>query len=374
MTKHIRKESIPMTMETLNSPKSHIAFLFALAGAISILFLRLIWSFWLPLLMAAILAGLAGPVYNRFVEIFRNHKAIASGVTVLLSLCLVIVPILLFMGIVAGEAVGITEEAGDWLKTHAQEQKIKDNPSLQRLLPYQDQIVEKAGQLASKAASFVAQVAVGGATGAARFILMLFVTLYAMFFFLMNGQAVLDWIFDYTPLSAGEKQRLVATFSSVARATLKGTLVIGIVQGGLAGAAFAVAGIEHAVFWGVIMAVLSIIPGIGTGLIWVPAVIYLAMIGRIEAALCLAVWCVVVVGTADNVLRPMLVGKDTKMPDLLVLVTTMGGLILFGAAGIVVGPIIGALFITVWSLWSSAVEEAQPVLSTCNGQSEDICK
>jgi predicted PurR-regulated permease PerM len=334
-----------------------------LASVITILFLRLIWSFVLPLLMAAVMAGLASPVYRRFVKLFRNHKAAASAVTVFLSLCLVTIPVLLLIGIVANEAIEIAQASGDWLKEHISEQKIQDIPALQQLLPYQDQVVEKAGQLAGKAASFVAQALVGGATGAARFFLLLFIALYAMFFFLKDSRAILDWIFAYTPLSVSEKQRLVSTFNSVARATIKGTFVIGIVQGGLAGAAFAVAGIEGAVFWGVIMTVLSIIPGIGTALVWVPAVIYLAMIGRVGAAVGLALWCAIVVGTADNILRPVLVGKDTKMPDLLILVTTLGGLILFGAAGIVVGPIIGALFITVWNLCNAAIKEAKLVSS-----------
>lgn len=368
------KESLPMLRGNLGSPKFRVTFLLLLASVISILFLRLIWGFILPLLMAAVMAGLASPVYRRLVKLFRNHKAVASAVTVFLSLCLIAVPIFLLIGIVANEAIGITEVTADWLKEHIQEQKIQDIPALQKLLPYQDQIVEKAGQFASKAASFVAQALAGGATGAARFFLMMFITLYAMFFFLKDSRAILDWIFAYTPLSVSEKERLVATFNSVARATLKGTFVIGIVQGGLAGAAFAVAGIEGAMFWGVIMTVLSIIPGIGTALVWVPAVIYLAMIGRVGAAVGLAVWCAIVVGTADNILRPILVGKDTKMPDLLILVTTLGGLILFGAAGIVIGPIIGALFITVWDLWSAAIEEAKPAFINASTEGSDYGK
>ena len=368
------KESLPMLRGNLGSPKFRVTFLLLLASVISILFLRLIWGFLLPLLMAAVMAGLASPVYRRLVKLFRNHKAVASAVTVFLSLCLIAVPIFLLIGIVANEAIGITEVTADWLKENIQEQKIQDNPALQKLLPYQDQIVEKAGQFASKAASFVAQALAGGATGAVRFFLMMFITLYAMFFFLKDSRAILDWIFAYTPLSVSEKERLVATFNSVARATLKGTFVIGIVQGGLAGAAFAVAGIEGALFWGVIMTVLSIIPGIGTALVWVPAVIYLAMIGRVGAAVGLAVWCAIVVGTADNILRPILVGKDTKMPDLLILVTTLGGLILFGAAGIVIGPIIGALFITVWDLWSAAIEEAKPAFINASTEGSDYGK
>jgi predicted PurR-regulated permease PerM len=188
---------------------------------------------------------------------------------------------------------------------------------------------------------------------------MLFVMLYAMFYFLINGRAVLDAVLGYTPLSVDEKARLLGTFTSVGRATLKGTLIIGIVQGGLAGLSFWVAGIKGVVFWGAVMTVLSIIPAVGTALVWVPAVIFLILDGQTGVAVGVGLWCAIVVGTADNLLRPLLIGKDTEMPDLLVMVTTLGGLALFGAAGMVIGPIVGALFTSVWGLWGAAVEEAE---------------
>jgi predicted PurR-regulated permease PerM len=143
----------------------------------------------------------------------------------------------------------------------------------------------------------------------------------------------------------------------VARATIKGTFVVGLVQGGLAGLGFAVAGIEGSAFWGTIMVVLSIIPGIGTALIWVPAVIYLFVVGKTASAIALAAWCALVVGTVDNFLRPKLVGGDTKMPDLLILLSTFGGLSMFGAVGLVLGPIIASLFIAVWQIYGEAFGE-----------------
>jgi predicted PurR-regulated permease PerM len=183
--------------------------------------------------------------------------------------------------------------------------------------------------------------------------------LYATFTFLIHGQAMLDRALRFTPLTERDRSRLLGTFASVGRATLKGTVIIGIVQGGLAGLAFGVAGIEGAVFWGAVMCVLSIVPGVGTALVWVPAVIFLALDGQVGTAIGIALWCGLVVGTVDNVLRPLLVGKDTEMPDLLVMLTTLGGLALFGAAGLVLGPIIGALCMTAWRLWGSAIDEAR---------------
>jgi predicted PurR-regulated permease PerM len=352
-----------MTTQDIALGRSRIAFLFVLASIISLLFLGLIWRFLLPLLIGAVLAGIAQSFYRRLLGLTGGRKTIAAGATVSLSLILIIIPLLLFLGILVNEAIGITESARDWVARQKQQpqnlqQKIQEHQSLKRLLPYQDQILEKASQLAAKAGTFVAGRLATGTKGTAEFVLMLFVTLYATFYFLQDGRVVLDWLFDYTPLAAGDRERLVGTFSSVARATLKGKLVIGVVQGGLAGAAFAVAGIEGAVFWGAVTAIASLIPLVGTGLIWIPVVMYLAMNSRPATAVGVAAWCGLVVGAVDNLLGPLLVGRETKMPDLLVLLTTLGGLGLFGATGIIIGPIVGALFITVWDLWGSAVEEA----------------
>jgi predicted PurR-regulated permease PerM len=162
------------------------------------------------------------------------------------------------------------------------------------------------------------------------------------------------------PLTAKDENRMVEKFVSVSRATLKGTLVIGLVQGGLAGIAFFVLGINGAFFWGTIMAVLSIIPGVGVALVWIPAAGYLLVIGSSIKALLLTLWCAGLVGTVDNVLRPRLVGKDTKMPDLLILLGTLGGLVLFGAAGIIVGPVVAALFVTVWEIYGTTFKDILP--------------
>lgn len=345
-------------MGTFNrsTPQRRIAFLALLAVIVSILFLGIIRSLFVSLLMAALFAGLTQPIYRKLVTLFGNHEGVASAVTVVLSLCLVIVPLMIFMGILADQAIGISETAGTWLKERAGQYQLVDIPGLERLLPYQEEIMKKAGQLAARAGTSVARWVAAGARRTLGFLLMLFVMLYAMFHFLIHGKAIVDRVLGFTPLTGDDKDRLLHTFTSVSRATLKGTLVIGLVQGGLAGLAFAVAGIQGAIFWFAVMAVLSIIPGIGSAIIWIPAVILLALNGRTGTATGLALWCAIVVGAADNVLRPMLVGKETQMPDLLIFVTTMGGLFLLGASGIIIGPLIGALFVTVWELLASSLE------------------
>lgn len=335
-------------------------FLLLLALGMTGLFFWLIKGFLLAVLLAAVLAALAHPLYQRLLRALGERKLPAAGVTVLASLFLVVIPLLLFVGILVGEALEISAQAEAWLADSGTlEEQLAADPDLQQLLPYQEQIETKAGQLAENAGSWVAGGLAAGARGTVAFFLELFVMLYAMLFFLMDGGAILAAVLRFTPLSAADKTRLLGIFASVGRATLKGTLVIGIVQGSLAALSFWAAGIEGVVFWGAIMTVLSIIPGVGTALVWVPAVFYLALSGKVAAALGVGLWCAVVVGTVDNLLRPVLIGKDTEMPDVLIMLTTLGGLALFGAAGLLIGPIIGALYLTAWQLWGSAMDEAQ---------------
>jgi predicted PurR-regulated permease PerM len=179
-----------------------------------------------------------------------------------------------------------------------------------------------------------------------------------MFFFIKDGAAIRDQILKYLPLPEETKARLLEKGLSVTRATIKGTLVIGLVQGLLGGLAFAVLGVQGAAFWGTVMAVLSVIPGVGAALIWMPVAFYLMITGQIWPGILLLAWGGIVISSVDNILRPRLVGGDTKMPDLLILVATLGGLGMFGAVGLVVGPVIAALFVTMWDVFGVTFKEA----------------
>jgi predicted PurR-regulated permease PerM len=224
-------------------------------------------------------------------------------------------------------------------------------PFWDTIQPYQGLITSKLAEMAGRVGTFLVASVAAASRGTALFFFHLFIMLYAMFFFLLRGKEYMARILYYIPLDPAAENRLVAKFTSVARATIKGTLVIGVVQGGLAGLSFLVVGIDAWAFWSVIMMVLSIIPGIGTILVWVPAVIYLFATGATGAAIGVGLWCAIVVGSVDNLLRPRLVGRDTQMSDLLVLLSTLGGIVAFGASGFIIGPIIAALWVTVWEIY-----------------------
>ena len=173
---------------------------------------------------------------------------------------------------------------------------------------------------------------------------MFFLMLYLLFFILRDGNTIMQHVHRAMPLRDDQERQLFNKFAEVSRATVKGTLVIALVQGFLGGFIFALLGIQGAVFWGVVMAILSLLPAVGTGLVWGPTAIFLLATGDWGKGLILVTYGVLVIGLVDNLLRPILVGRDTKMPDYLVLFSTLGGLSLVGITGLVLGPVIAAVF------------------------------
>lgn len=337
-------------------------FLLILALGISVLFFFVIRRFLLAVLLAAVFAGLAYPLYGRLLT--RVGRRTAAATTVVILLAGVGLPAAGFLTLVATEAVQISQGLEAWLqegdrlaRIHGLLERI---PFVERLLPAPDQIVAKVQEAAGGAGSFLVGQVAAATRGTLNFFLQLLVLVYALFYFLLDGPAILRTILRNIPLEPGQKQELLERFVSVTRATLRGSLLIGLLQGGLAGLAFWIAGVPGPAFWGAIMVALSIIPAVGSALVWVPAVLYLFMMGQTLAGALLLAWCAVVVGSLDNVLRPRLIGRDARMSDLLILLSTLGGIVLFGAVGFIVGPIVAALFVTIWHIYGEVFKDWLP--------------
>ena len=340
-------------------------FLIILALLITAVFYQMVRSFIQTVLLAAVFSGMMHGLYKRFARGLGGRKPTSAALTVLVFVLVLIVPILAFLGVVVSQAVEVSASVGPWVEREISaaselDELLKRLPFWETIQPYEDLISTKVAEFAGHLGTFLVTSVAAASRGTAVFFFHLFIMLYAMFFFLLHGKEYMARILYYIPLAPAAENRLVAKFVSVARATIKGTLVIGIVQGGLAGLAFWVAGIQGWAFWSVVMMILSIIPAVGTALVWVPAVIYLFALGYAGTAIALGLWCAVVVGLVDNVLRPRLVGRDTQMSDLLVLLSTLGGIIAFGAAGIIIGPIVAALWVTVWEIYGETFAEYLP--------------
>ena len=342
---------------------------------ISALFLSMISQFLMAIFLAGIFSALFYPLYRRFEKWFNGRRSLASIATLLLIVFVVVLPLGGLLGIVTAQAIKVGEAVKPWVEQQLTEpdaisNALKSLPFYDRVEPYRNLILQKAGEMVGGLSGFLIDRLSSVTLGTVNFLFMMFIMLYTMFFFLMDGNKLIDKILYYLPLEDHDERRMLNKFTSVTRATLKGTAVIGLLQGVLAGAAFAVVGIQSAVFWGAIMAVLSFIPGIGSALVWGPAVIILAATGHAAKAVGLGVFCAAVVGSIDNFLRPILVGRDTEMHELMILFGTLGGIIMFGVVGVIIGPIIAALFVTVWEIYGVAFKDVLPAVADSGTEGE----
>jgi predicted PurR-regulated permease PerM len=317
---------------------------------ISALFLTMIRQFLIAIFLAGVFSALSFPMYRRFEIWFGGRRIPASAVTIIIIVCVILVPLAGLLGIVANQAV----------KVGTLSQSLQSLPFYETIEPYRNQIISKAGELAGSMSGFITDKLTSATMGTFNMIVNVFIMLYCMFFFLIEGEGILKKILYYLPLEDHDERRILYKFTSITRATIKGTLVIGILQGVLAGLAFAVLGISSALFWGTVMAVLSVIPSVGSALIWFPAVVYLAASGQIGKGIGLFVFCAFVVGSLDNLLRPKLVGRDTQMHELMILFGTLGGIFMFGMVGVIIGPVIAGLFVTVWEIYGIAFNDVLP--------------
>ena len=332
---------------------------------ISAVFLSMIRSFLMAIFLAGLFSALVSPLYRRFVGWFGGRRSLASLTTILLITLFILLPLAGLMGIVTTQAIKVGESVKPWVQEQIASpttlfSRLEALPFYDQLLPYRDLIFQKAGEMVGKISRFLIENLQAATLGTVNFLFMTLVMLYTMFFFLMDGDKLIQKILYYLPLEDAEEHRMLDRFTSVARATIKGTAVIGILQGGLAGLAFAVVGIPSAVFWGVIMILLSVLPGIGTALVWIPAAVIWGASGHWPQAIGLMIFCGVVVGSLDNFLRPVLVGKDTQMHELLIFFGTLGGIMMFGFVGYIIGPIVAALFTTIWDIYGIAFKDVLP--------------
>lgn len=350
----------------MTTPDSNLyrkAFLLALVIGVSIAMLKVLQAFLMTLMAAAILAGLLRPVFVHLTRWLGDRRIPAAVLTVLFTLIGVIGPLVAIGGLVVSQAADITTNVRPVVERSIKsptflDQRLQKLPGYEEYFkPYREAILTKAGEVVNSMGGFLMSSLSSTTLSTVSFIANFFLALYAMFFLLLDGPVMLKSAMEYLPLHADEKELLIQRFLSITRATIKGTLVIGVIQGTLSGLAFWALGIPHAAFWGVLMTVLSILPLIGGALIWVPAAIILFATGEVTKAIVLASFCALVVGSVDNILRPRLVGRDTKMHDLVILFSTLGGLLAIGAMGFIIGPVLAGLFVTSWQIFGIAYRD-----------------
>lgn len=349
----------------LNTPElEYKALLWLVLGA-SLLFALILWPFFGAVCWAVFIALVFWPLHQRLLAGSNGRRNMAAAASLTVILLIVILPL-------AMVAASITEEASELIgKMRSGEiqigvyfQKALDalpgwalgilqKLGLADLALMQRRILESLGESSQTITSRAFRIGQNTLDFAVGF----FVMLYILFFLLRDGERLSKEIERTIPLKRDHTERLLHQFATVVRATVKGNIVVAVVQGALGSLAFLALGVEGSMLWGAVMALFSLLPAVGAFLVWGPVAGYFFVTGEVLQGVALTLWGVLVIGLVDNFLRPILVGRDTRMPDYLILVSTLGGLVIFGLNGFVIGPVIAAIFIVSWDMLASVREQ-----------------
>ncbi|WP_204734555.1 AI-2E family transporter [Hydrogenophaga laconesensis] len=326
--------------------------------AVTAAFIWILLPFYGTVLWGAIIALLFAPMNRWLLPRMRQRRNLAALTTMLAALVIVVLPAVLVASSLAREASQLYAriDSGELKPALLLRRMFEALPDwltdlLARFgLGNIDLIQRKLTQAATQGSQFIATQTFNLGQDALGLVISLGITLYLAFFLIRDGGSLVRSIRLAIPLPPDDKQELLEQFGTVLRATVKGNLVVALVQGALGGLAFWFLGVNAALLWAVLMAVLSLLPAVGAGLVWGPVAIWLFVSGDVLQAVGLTLYGVLVIGLVDNLLRPLLVGKDTGMPDYLVLISTIGGIAVMGINGFVIGPAIAAMFVAVWGI------------------------
>ena len=337
----------------------HQGFLLLLV-AVTLAFAWVLQPFYGAVLWAIVVAVIFAPVYRRLLASMNGRQSLAAAVTVLIIIAIVILPLAMVATSLAQEASSLFAKIqsgeynfGSYLRRildalPAWATGLIERFNLKDFSGFRDQLKDglmKGGQV-------LAPQALSLGMNTFEFVLRFGIMLYLLFFLLRDGRALAERIREAIPLHSDQKAALFTRFADVLRATVKGGILVAMAQGALGGIAFWFLGIHAALLWAVLMAFLSLIPAVGATLVWLPVAVYFLATGAVWQGTGLILYGVLVIGLVDNVLRPFLVGKDTKLPDYVVLISTLGGIEVFGLNGFVIGPLIAAMFMVSWEIFS----------------------
>ena len=330
--------------------------------AVSLAFAWILWPYYGAVLWGIVTAIVFAPLYRRLLKTMPQRRSLAALATVLIIVVMVILPLALITVALLQEASSVYDsiQSGELNFGRYFQQILDALPTwvtnlLDRLgLTNLSTMQQRLSANLMTGSQFLATQVVNIGQNTFNFVVSLFVMLYLLFFLLRDGNELTRHIKGAIPLRLEQRGALFDKFIIVIRATVKGNIVVAMVQGALGGLIFWFLGIHAPLLWAVLMAFLSLLPAVGAGLVWLPVAIYLLVTGAAWQGIVLIAYGVLVIGVIDNILRPVLVGKDTKMPDYVVLVSTLGGISIFGINGFVLGPVIAAMFIAVWHIFSAS--------------------
>jgi len=344
--------------QRLYAQKFSRTYLLILLLLAAILFFNILKIFLVPILLATVVTSMCYPLYEAAVKLLNGRKTAGAILSCVLLLLLMLVPIYAVAHMVALEGIDLFRSAGPKIQ-HIIEQgdkgllgTIQNNAIVQLLGLHTIDWKASLKDVATNVGSVVTAVINKTSQGTFHVVTDLFITLFTMFYFFRDGQGLIARIKYLSPLDDIYEEGLIHRFVSVSRATIKGTLVIGLVQGTLGGLTLWICGVGSPILWAVVMVILSVIPLVGTWLVLYPAAIIQLLLGNVWQGIAIFLITTIVIGNIDNLLRPRLVGRDAGMHDLIIFFSTLGGISVFGMVGFIIGPVIAVFFLTILDIYS----------------------
>ncbi|PKN19255.1 MAG: AI-2E family transporter [Deltaproteobacteria bacterium HGW-Deltaproteobacteria-6] len=337
--------------------------LFLLLGIVTLLFGYILKPFFFAIFWAVLLAAIFAPLYGRLHRKLKSPN-LSAGLALGAVLITFILPVVLLLTLLVGESLeiytSINSSRGSWMNSlTGMLNALSQHPILARFDLDQQFITDKSIELLKVATNFLVSNLSAFTGNTIVFFVEFAVMLYCLFYFLRDGDDFVDAIAHYMPVDRRHLDTFISEFLVTSKATLKFTFVIGGIQGLLGGLVFYITGIEGALVWGVLMIGLSIVPAIGNAIIWAPAGIIMLLLGHIWQGIAILVFGAIVISSIDNLLRPILLGKDIQMHSLLIFLSTLGGIAVFGFSGFVLGPVVAAFFLASWKLLLELSQEEQ---------------
>lgn len=332
----------------------HMVF-FILLAAVTAGFFTIMKPFFYPLFWAAILAGGFNPFY-KWLNGKLKIKNLSSAITLILIFFIIVLPMIAVGTLVVKEALDLYSVASNKSSQISDNLQstlnwIKHNPYTAQYHIDESFVTQKLVEFYQSITSYLLDGAKTLTQNSLIFTISFFIMFYALFFFVRDGEKFLKELVHLCPLGDRYEKILYNKFTSTVRATIKGSMIIGLVQGGLGWAMFVLAGVQGALIWGILMVLFASIPGVGSYFIWLPVAILMLLTGRTTVGISMILFGTLVIGTIDNFIRPILVGKDSELHPLLVLFSTLGGILTFGISGFIIGPVIASLLLAFWEMY-----------------------
>lgn len=325
----------------------------------------LLWPFVSILILAAVVTGAFTPVFRRLRRHERISPTVASMITCLMIFITVFVPLVFFVGILSKEAYDLYLTAKNAALIDQIQKLIENNQMFDKITQLSatynihftgEDLNTAITDLAKVVGLFLYKQAGLIASNFFKFLVNFFFMLLVIYFLLIDGERLVAFIIDLSPLPKEQDEKLIQKFRDMAGAILIGNGLGGLIQGVLGGVVFSLFGLKSPFLWGVIMGLLAFLPIVGIGVVFIPAAIYLFLTGRIGAGIFFVLFYVLLSGLVEYLFKPKLVGDRVKMHTLIVFLSIIGGLKLFGILGIIYGPLVATAFLTLTDIYHSSYQ------------------